>query len=205
MKYIYLFSGYNKEENFRILIAAASDDEAFDFAEKYRKDAGLKGKFHIGEVPDRIEDVRSDCDYLITEYLNDTISTSEAIAAPGFFPEEMFRKNLNNWFLSAYDEDTEELQLDYYIIEAESDVGNVAYLYDHCGKNWTKMQIVHVIRKSDNPSHYDELLENEDILIDGESEYEADTSAEFITDNDCYLMWFKYCEDEVSREEDLSM
>ena len=38
--------------------------------------------------------------------------------------------------------------------------------------------------------YYDDL--DEDVLIDGETEYGADTSAEFITDNDCYLVWFKY-------------
>lgn len=85
MRYVYFFSGFNKEENFRILIAAASEDEAFDFAEKYRKDAGIKGKFCIEEVPGYIEDIRFDCDYLITEYLEDIISTSEAAAAQGFF------------------------------------------------------------------------------------------------------------------------
>lgn len=40
--------------------------------------------------------------------------------------------------------------------------------------------------------HNDELLKNENILTDGEEEYKADTSAKFITDNDCYLVWFKY-------------
>lgn len=204
MRYVYFFSGFNKEENFRILIAAASEDEAFDFAEKYRKDAGIKGKFCIEEVPGYIEDIRFDCDYLITEYLEDIISTSEAAAAQGFFPEEMFREFPKNWALSEYNEGTEE-QLDYYILESRANAGDTAYLYNHYEREWEKMQIVHVTRKSDSPARYEDLLKNEDVLVDGESEYEADTSAEFITDNDCYLVWFKYCEDETSREENISI
>ena len=42
----------------------------------------------------------------------------------------------------------------------------------------------------DNIEYYDSLDEN--VLLDGEDKYSADTSAEFITDNDCYLVWFKY-------------
>ena len=38
------------------------------------------------------------------------------------------------------------------------------------------------------------MIQNDDILIDGEQEYNADASAEFITNNDCYLVWFKYAE-----------
>lgn len=34
-------------------------------------------------------------------------------------------------------------------------------------------------------------MENDDVLIDGEDKYDADTSAEFITDCDCYLVWFR--------------
>lgn len=41
-------------------------------------------------------------------------------------------------------------------------------------------------------SAYNEDTDSEDVLIDGESEYDADTSAEFITDNDSYLVWFDY-------------
>ena len=44
----------------------------------------------------------------------------------------------------------------------------------------------------DNIELYDSQLEDEDILLDGEEEYNADTSAEFITDHDCYLVWFRY-------------
>ena len=56
------------------------------------------------------------------------------------------------------------------------------------------MKILNIIRRSDDPKKYDKLRENEDVLLDGEDEYNADTSAEFITDNDCYLVWFEFCE-----------
>ena len=93
--------------------------------------------------------------------------------------------------MSEYNENTEE-QLDYYINEYKCDIGNKAYLYSHEDNELTEMEIVHIISRLDNIEYYDELLENEDILLDGEDEYEADTSAEFITDNDCYMVWFKY-------------
>ena len=91
-----------------------------------------------------------------------------------------------NWTLSDYDE------LEYYINECECSVGDKAYLYSYEDDEITEMEIVHKICWSDNPDCYDKLLENEDVLIDGEDEYNADTSAEFITDNDSYLIWFKY-------------
>ena len=103
----------------------------------------------------------------------------------------MTREELKNWALSEYNEDTEE-QLDYYINEYKCDIGNKAYLYSHEDNELTEMEIVCIISRLDNIEYYDELLENEDVLLDGEDEYNADTSAEFITDNDCYLVWFKY-------------
>ena len=91
-----------------------------------------------------------------------------------------------NWTLSDYDE------LEYYIDENKCNIGNKAYLYSYEDDELTEMEIIHVICRSDNSDYYDELLENEDVLLDGEDEYKADTSAEFITDNDCYMIWFKY-------------
>ena len=103
----------------------------------------------------------------------------------------MTREDLKNWALSEYNEDTEE-QLDYYINEYKCDIGNKAYLYSHEDDELTEMEIVHIVSRMDDMELYDELLENEDVLLDGEDEYNADTSAEFITDNNCYLVWFKY-------------
>ena len=105
----------------------------------------------------------------------------------------MTREELKNWALSEYNEYTEE-QLDYYINERQCDVGDKAYLYSHEDDELYEMEIIHIIARFDDEDFYDELLEDEDVLLDGEYKYDADTSAEFITDNDCYLVWFKYVE-----------
>lgn len=102
----------------------------------------------------------------------------------------MTREDLKNWTLSEYNEDTED-QLDYYINERKCDVGDKAYLYSHEDKEFTEMEIIHIICRSDDTFVYDKLLQTE-VLLDGEDVYKADTSAEFITDNDCYLVWFRY-------------
>lgn len=98
-------------------------------------------------------------------------------------------EDVNNFIISSYNEDTED-QLDYYIEEGKCNVGDTAYLYDFAEKELTKMEIIHIIRRSDDMELYDNL--DEDILCDKEEEYGADTSAEFIMDYDCYLVWFKY-------------
>lgn len=99
------------------------------------------------------------------------------------------REMLKNWALSEYNEGTEE-QLDYYINERECDVEDKAYLYVHAEDKLVEMEIIKTIARSDDAEYYDSM--NEDVLLDGENKYKADTSAEFITDNDCYLVWFKY-------------
>ena len=101
----------------------------------------------------------------------------------------MTRELLRNWLLSEYNEDTGD-QLDYYVNEKECNIGNQAYLYSHAEAEITEMEIIKTIFRSDNIEYYDSL--DEDVLLDGEDKYSADTSAEFITDNDCYLVWFKY-------------
>ena len=102
-------------------------------------------------------------------------------------------ENLNkNWSLSSYNEDDIYDQLDYYFNESECKVGDKAYLYTPYETELTELEIVHIICRSDDTELYDKLLENDDVLIDGECEYNADTSAEFITDNNCYLVWFEY-------------
>lgn len=93
--------------------------------------------------------------------------------------------------VSSYNEETED-QMDYYIDETHCENGDVAYLYEHESDTLTRMKIVKSICRSDDTYVYDRLLKDEDILVDGEDYYKADTSAEFITDNDCYLVWFKY-------------
>ena len=98
-------------------------------------------------------------------------------------------ENLKDWLLSEYNEDTED-QLDYYINENKMFVGDTAYCYSHANEELTKMKIIKIIARSNDISYYDNLDEN--VLIDGETTYNADTSAEFITDNNCYLVWFTY-------------
>lgn len=96
-----------------------------------------------------------------------------------------------NWIVSEYNEETDE-QLDYFINERQCNDGDAAYVYSHEDKQLNELKIVKLICRTDDMEVYDKLVENEDVLLDGENEYNADTSAEFITDNDCYLVWFKY-------------
>lgn len=96
-----------------------------------------------------------------------------------------------NYTVSSYNEDTKE-QLDYYINEKDCSVGGIAYLYSHVDRQLTKMQIIKIICRSKNPDYYDSLTAT-DTLLDGEVKYGADTSAEFITEKDSHLVWFRYC------------
>lgn len=105
----------------------------------------------------------------------------------------MTREELKNWEVSEYNEDGED-QLDYYINERQCDVGDKAYIYSHEDNELTEMKIIHIISRMDNEELYDNLLNDDYVLLDGEDKYDADTSAEFITDNNCYLVWFKYAE-----------
>lgn len=98
-------------------------------------------------------------------------------------------EDLCDLVISSYDEGTSD-QLDYYIDERKCDIGDIAYLYQHEDKTLTKMEIIRIIARSDDMEFYDGL--SEDVLIEGEDKLNADTSAEFITDNNCYLVWFKY-------------
>lgn len=97
--------------------------------------------------------------------------------------------HLNEWISSDYNEDTTE-ELNYYVKEKDIEIGKTAYLYRHEDDSLMQMTILAVKKRSDDFEAYDEL--EEEALIDGEDEYDADTSAEFITDNDCYLVWFRY-------------
>lgn len=90
---------------------------------------------------------------------------------------------------SSYNEDTNE-ELDYFFDENNCNIGDTAYLFSKENQALFQMKIEHIIKRSDNVKYYDSLIENEDALIDGEDEYGADTSAEFITNTDCYLVWF---------------
>lgn len=124
-------------------------------------------------------------------FMDLSISADASCFAPS--QEDLMQKVVETWSLSSYNEGTDD-QLDYYINERKAGIGDLAYLYNHEAGEWFKMKILKIIRRSDDPKKYEKLLENEDVLLDGEDEYNADTSAEFITDNDSYLVWFKDCD-----------
>ena len=65
MRFSNLFIGYNKEEDFRILICAFDKTEACDLAREYGVDAGLSGNFEILESTSGIDNIHFDCDYVI--------------------------------------------------------------------------------------------------------------------------------------------
>ncbi|MBO5435298.1 hypothetical protein J6A31_05735 [bacterium] len=113
------------------------------------------------------------------------------------------------WICSSYNEDIDsELnnaeinpldgsdQLDYYIHIHDCEEGSTAYLYKHETAELHKMIIVKIIKRSTNFVTYDKLVESDDVLIDGERDYDADTSAEFITVDDCYLVWLDYADED---------
>lgn len=119
----------------------------------------------------------------ITEKLKNQLEKS------GIKPDESeLLKEMESMVESAYNEDTDS-ELDYYIKEPPT-IGDFAWLYAKEYDTVQKMRIKQVVCRSDDVEAYD--ANSEDILIDGESEYDADTSAEFITNNDSYLVWFDY-------------
>ena len=59
-----LWVGYNAEENFKILICALDEQEAYEIAESYRVDSHMESKFEIKEFLDVEE--KFDCDYVVT-------------------------------------------------------------------------------------------------------------------------------------------
>lgn len=75
----------------------------------------------------------------------------------------------------------------YYLNERKCDSGDLACV-TFLGARTIPLRIVHIICRSKDPEYYDSLSEK--TLIKGEFEYKANYSAEFITDNDCYLVWF---------------
>lgn len=100
-----------------------------------------------------------------------------------------------DWSVSAYNEDTAE-EIEYFMDEDSCSEGSTAYIYFHETGVLMKAEILHIICNLDDMQAYDTLLENEDVLVDEESKYQADTSCEFITDHACYLVWFRYVNNE---------
>lgn len=60
-----LFVGYNAEERFRILMVAEDEEEAFEVAEGYRRDAKLDGEFQIYEAGQDDCALHFDCDRVL--------------------------------------------------------------------------------------------------------------------------------------------
>lgn len=65
-----LYTGYNKNEDFRILISAASSTEAEKLANKYLLEAELTGSFIIDEY---IGNELFDCNYIIQDSVVNTL------------------------------------------------------------------------------------------------------------------------------------
>ena len=89
---------------------------------------------------------------------------------------------MNHWISSEYDNYTLR-------VKTPINIGSEAFFDSSEDDVHIPMEVIHVIRRSDDIETYDNLSEN--ILLDGEIKYDADASAEFITDKDCYLVWFK--------------
>lgn len=58
-----LYIGYNKTEDFSILVCAHDKHEAFEIANGYRLESSMSGSFEISEFDDI--NTHFDCDYVI--------------------------------------------------------------------------------------------------------------------------------------------
>lgn len=58
-----LWVGYNRTENFRILICASSEEEAQEVADSYLTDSSMSGSFEISEYTNT--ETHFDCDYVL--------------------------------------------------------------------------------------------------------------------------------------------
>ena len=59
-----LWVGHNRTENFKVLICAFDEIEAYEVSESYRRDSHMEDHFEITEFTNMEE--RFDCDYVIT-------------------------------------------------------------------------------------------------------------------------------------------
>lgn len=60
-----LFVGYNKTENFKVLICAGDEEEAQEIADDYCEVSDMDGCFVINEFSNI--NTRFDCDYVLTK------------------------------------------------------------------------------------------------------------------------------------------
>lgn len=92
--------------------------------------------------------------------------------------------------VSSYNEGSDE-QIDYHIYLSHCNPGDAAYRYSYEEDEIYDTKILSIIRRSDFTELYDTLTGVETVLVNFEDILQADCSAEFITDDDCYMVWFK--------------
>lgn len=95
-----------------------------------------------------------------------------------------------SWNISEY------TNVDYYIRQGCFQAGQIAYQYDKETDELTTLKIVHAVARSMDIESYDALIQLDGILLDIENTCKADCSCECITDDDCYLLWFQYVEED---------
>lgn len=99
---------------------------------------------------------------------------------------------MDKFFESWYNENTKEEQC--FIISSEHHKhGDVALLKYSYSDNIISLKILHIITRSEDIDHYDNIFQ-EDILH-MEEVFKSDYFAEFITEDDCYMVWFKEIKD----------
>ena len=122
---------------------------------------------------------------------SDSLSDSDVKALEIAQEYDCYDCEFVGWQMSSYNENTQD-QLDFYMSENECELGDTAFLYSHEDNTLSVMEIANIIVRSNDTEYYDNLSEY--VLVHSEGKYNADRSAEFITDNDCYLVWLRYCD-----------
>lgn len=132
-------------------------------------------------------------DYIIVDIpeISDHCWFEKGVNIGDVYPEYSFMNQEKDWIISTYNENTAD-EISYFINSNDLNEGSLSYMYRHDTKQLYEMEITNIIFNDGSLELYDKMIENEDILLNGEEKYNADTSAEFITDDYCCLVWFKY-------------
>lgn len=124
-------------------------------------------------------------------YLRDRSKCTEcAIGSKDAFELIDDLATVENWYESSYEEGTSE-EFSFFVDPVKCHAGDLAYVYLWQLKKLVQLEIVKVIKRSEGFDAYDELVRDDLVLVKKEVEYGADTSAEFILENDCWLVWFR--------------
>lgn len=107
--------------------------------------------------------------------------------------------NEDEWYRSDYQPDDIAENFSYYIHKDDHSFGDIGYMRSSDG-TFTKLKIVHIISLSENKAAYQLLSDDVDVLFKGEKMFEADTSAEFYTADDMFIVWFKIVDDSHNRK-----